>query len=129
MRGFGDANTGFGESVSHIAQSGTYTVTLTVTNGLGGFATHTIDITVDGEPVPGTPVINASTLSTFIGDDPIDFSVTATDPSGSALTYNWDFGDGNTGTGKVCLYVFFNGFFYSNGYSNQYLQSNINYIR
>ena len=59
---------------------------LTVTNGLGGFATHTIDITVDGEPVPGTPVINASTLSTFIGDDPIDFSVTATDPSGSALT-------------------------------------------
>ena len=55
-----------------------------MTNSLSGFATHTIDITVDGEPVPGTPVINASTLSTFARDDPIDFSVTATDPSGSS---------------------------------------------
>ena len=104
---FGDGTTGSGESVSHtFTQSGTYTVTLTVTNGLGGFATHTIDITVDGEPVPGTPVINASTLSTFIGDDPIDFSVTATDPSGSALTFTWDFGDGNTGTGESVSHTY-----------------------
>ena len=29
----------------------------------------------------------------------IDFTVTADDESGGSLTYTWDFGDGNTGSG------------------------------
>ena len=88
MRGILGMETGSGESVSHtFTQSGTYTVTLTVTNGLGGFATHTIDITVDGEPVPGRLSLMQVLYRPLLGMIRYDFGVTATDPSGSALTF------------------------------------------
>ena len=31
---------------------------------------------------------------------PLHFTASSTDPSGSTLTYNWDFGDSNTATGE-----------------------------
>ena len=46
----------------------------------------------------GTAVVSATVLS---------FNATASDPSGSALTYTWDFGDGQRGlTGQNVTHVF-----------------------
>ena len=58
---------------------------------------HTIDITVDGEPVLGRLSLMQALYRPLLGMIRW-YCVTATDPSGSALT-TWDFGD--TGTGKV----------------------------
>jgi len=37
---------------------------------------------------------------------PVAFSVAASDPDGDALTYNWDFGDGSSGTGANPTHVY-----------------------
>ena len=48
---FGDGNTDSGTSVSHTyAASGTYDVTVTVTNSVGGSATESISINVSDVP-------------------------------------------------------------------------------
>ena len=36
----------------------------------------------------------------------IDFTVTADDESGGSLTYTWDFGDGNTGSGTSVSHTY-----------------------
>ncbi|HYG78197.1 MAG TPA: PKD domain-containing protein [Planctomycetota bacterium] len=38
--------------------------------------------------------------------NPVNFSVTAADPDADALTFAWDFGDGNTGTGATPSHVY-----------------------
>jgi PKD repeat protein len=99
---FGDGNTGMGESPSHTyAAAGSYTVSLTVTDDDG--QTDTATTTAEIAEIPLEPPVadpngpysgTVGTAVTFDGTGSVD-------PDGSIVAYDWDFGDGNTGTGAT----------------------------
>ena len=97
---FGDGQTGTGQSVSHTyAQAGTYQVTLTVSCGNG----HCTDQIT--KPVTVNPLPTASfTYVTACNGDPVQFNGSAT---GQGITnYQWNFGDGQTGSGQHVTHVY-----------------------
>jgi len=100
---FGDGTTGTGASPNHTyATAGTYTVSLTVTDtsGLSGTATGKATIVAP-------PVANAGGPYAGIEGVSLAFNGSAsTDPRGQALTYAWDFGDGNTGSGVAPTHTY-----------------------
>ncbi len=93
---FGDGNTGTGETPSHtFASSGSYTVTLTVTDALGATDQTTLTIVVADNVAP---VANIQATPTS-GHAPLEVNfdgTTSTDSDGSIASYAWDFGDGNS---------------------------------
>ncbi|TCI94416.1 PKD domain-containing protein [Tenacibaculum sp. M341] len=105
---FGDGNTGVGEIISHeFTTTGSYIVELTVSDGTKQ-STETVTISVSDTPVNTAPVADF-TLSTASGTVPLIVEFDASDSSdidGDSLTYSWDFGDGNTGTGKMIFYEY-----------------------
>ena len=97
---FGDGNTGTGVNPTHIyAADGIYTVTLTVTDDAGDTsdpATTTASIGAVNQP----PLADPNGPYTGVVDVPVMFDGTgSSDPDGTIASYDWDFGDGNTGTG------------------------------
>ncbi len=93
---FGDGTTGTGVSPSKTyAASGTYSVTLTVTDNRGatGAVTKSVPVTVPNQK----PTARYTSTTTQLKAD-FDAS-TSSDPDGSIASYGWDFGDGTTGTG------------------------------
>jgi PKD repeat protein len=100
---FGDNSAGTGASPGHAyAAAGTYTVSLTVmdTSGLTGTSTSKATIVAP-------PVANAGGPYTGIEGVSLAFNGSAsTDPQGQTLTYAWDFGDGNTGSGVAPTHTY-----------------------
>lgn len=96
---FGDGNNGTGVSPDHsYLNPGTYTVTLTVSDG--EFSDQAT--TVINALVPNLGPTAAFTATPTTGDAPLAVSFdasTSSDPENDPLTYSWAFGDGNTGTG------------------------------
>jgi PKD repeat protein len=93
---YGDGNTGTGAAPSHTyAADGAYTVQLIATDICGNVDTITQTVTVCG---PLAPAI----VYTQNGLD-VNFSVTGAD---FATNYNWNFGDGNTGSGATPLHTY-----------------------
>ncbi len=96
---FGDGATGTGVSPTHTyAVAGSYTVTLTVVDNEGATsapATTTASIDVNQAPTadpngPYTGVVGVNVMFDGTG---------SSDPDGTIASYDWDFGDGSTGSG------------------------------
>jgi PKD repeat protein len=104
---FGDGSTGTGATVSHtFSTNGTFNVTLTVTNDRGLSASTTQAVTAaSSDPFtgdwvfsPAAPVVNSPVL--FNADQ------VQTSPGHTVTTFNWNFGDGGTGSGFVVNHTY-----------------------
>ena len=91
---FGDGNSSTMQSPSNLyVASGSYTITLKVTNSVGCFNTLTKSAYIN---VAGSPMAGFNTASATSCSPPVTVTFTNTS-SGSGITgYSWDFGDGNT---------------------------------
>ena len=99
---FGDGNIGTGDTTSYVfTTAGTYDVRLIVTDDSA--ATDTFNVSVVVSPADS----NQAPIATFTADPLagappllVSFDATgSTDPDGTIVSYNWNFGDGNIGTG------------------------------
>ncbi|MCD6522430.1 MAG: PKD domain-containing protein [Candidatus Diapherotrites archaeon] len=93
---FGDGTTSTEQNPTHtFSSSGSYTVTLTVSDG---FCTDNDTLTVQvASLVPPTVSISADPTSGYAPLS-VTFSCTASDSDGTIVSYLWDFGDGVTST-------------------------------
>lgn len=105
---FDDGNTDSTASTLHTFESvGTFEVLLMVTDNEGGISTRSIIITVEeAENLP--PVANFSVQpERGVAPLEIDFDASAsTDPDGTIVSYEWDFGDGNAASGNPATHVY-----------------------
>ena len=89
---FGDGNTSTEEDPSHVYEEpGVYTVCLTVYSAVGCISTECNDVTVSEEPDCESHWLASGFSSGFSGNF-LDCSI------GTIISYEWDFGDGNTST-------------------------------
>ncbi len=97
---FGDGNSGTGVSPSHsYASDGNFTVSLTVTDNNGGTDMDSSTASI-APPANVPPVADAGGPYNGTVGSPVSFDGSASsDPDGSIVSYDWDFGDGNSGTG------------------------------
>jgi len=105
---FGDGNTGAGKTAAHSYDSeGTYTVTLTVEDNDGNTDTETKSITVPplGLKAP-IASFTSSPSSPEVGQT-VSFDASGSnDPDGTIVGYEWNFGDGSTGTGETASHAY-----------------------
>lgn len=98
---FGDGSTGTGVSPKHAyTAGGTYTVTLIVNDDKvdSDPATTTATISEVNDP----PVANAGPDQTVLVNTTVLFNGAGSyDPDGTIASYEWNFGDGDTGTGET----------------------------
>ena len=103
---FGDNTTDTGETVTHrYSSDGTFTVYLKVTDNSGntGSTSQTVNVSAGQGPTasfvysPANPITGESVY--FNASD-------SNDPDGSIVSYRWNFGDGNTGTGETPTHQF-----------------------
>ncbi|MDM8552468.1 PKD domain-containing protein [Desulfobacterales bacterium HSG2] len=104
---FGDGKKGRGGRPVHIYKSpGIYNITLTVTDNSGTDANKASDTTT--VEINGPPVVDiGGELQTACAGSPTRFDVADSyDPNDDPLTFTWDFGDGETGTGAVAEHIY-----------------------
>ncbi len=97
---FGDGGTSSEPKPSHLyAKPGTYTVRLTVTDDSGTIrntSTDTLNVTLNAAPIAdaGADRVGEPKQQLFFD------AGASVDPDGRGIGFAWDFGDGNTGSGK-----------------------------
>jgi PKD repeat protein len=103
---FGDGTTGSGTRPAHqYSASGTYDVTLTVTDNDGLTATTARSVSVYVPPPPRVPPVAAFGLSCT--ETQCAFNGTgSSDSDGVIVAYAWAFGDGATGTGAAPTHAY-----------------------
>lgn len=107
---FGDGDVGAGQVIDHIFYlPGTYTTTLTVTDDSGASSSQEIVINATDTPtettpdnIPPTAVINTITQTDSYQFDAYD----STDEDGVIVSYEWNFGDGNTASGSFVEHTY-----------------------
>ncbi|SMQ72678.1 PKD repeat-containing protein [Plantibacter sp. VKM Ac-1784] len=100
---FGDGQTGTGATASHTyAASGSYTVSLTVTDNRGGTATTQQTVTA----VAPNQLPTAAFTPTVVNLDGSFDASASVDPDGTIASYAWNFGDGTTGTGVTATHTY-----------------------
>lgn len=104
---FGDGATAVGVSTSHAYRtSGNFTVKLTLTDGRGSqaFATQNVPVAIPTAPAGTIAVSPSGTVGT---ETDVFFNAGAVTWAGRGIvSYNWDFGDGATGTGVTTSHRF-----------------------
>jgi chitodextrinase len=97
---FGDGTSGTGLTTTHQFRTfGNMVVTLTVTDGRGAQATRPQTVAVSA-PTPPTPTIDVTPSTPVVGQDVFFSGSRSTAATGRTIvTYEWNFGDGDTGTG------------------------------
>lgn len=94
---FGDGTTSVERNPSHqYSQTGTYQISLTVTDDEGEENTKTASITVVN--LAPTADFSCSKSSEILMNEPIQFTDNSTDPEDAIVSWLWDFGDGETST-------------------------------
>jgi PKD repeat protein len=104
---FGDGTTGTGVIVNHTYTTvDSYLVTLNVTDSEGVWATDDASVVVGGAPVAAFTYDPTEPTA----EDEVTFDASASTPNGGVLTdpssYVWDFGDGETGTGRLVNHTY-----------------------
>jgi PKD repeat protein len=96
---FGDGSSGNGVKTTHsYTQSGTYDLTLKVTDDAGDSATDTTEVTI-GEGNQ-SPVAKTSGPYSAMTNEDVQFDASdSMDADGSITSYGWNFGDGMNGDG------------------------------
>lgn len=103
---FGDGKTGSGSTVSHTFQNaGSFTVELTVTDSLGLTDTKTLIVAVEANQKPHAEFTSNRTRAFLPATFEFDAGASS-DQDGTITSYNWDFGDGTTGSGKAVSHVY-----------------------
>jgi PKD repeat protein len=108
---FGDGGTASGTlTPSHTyVTDGSYTATLTVTDGQGRSSSSSTAVVVKDAP----PVVNVGGPYSGTPSATVAFSGTATDPDPTdTLSYSWNFGDGTNATGKAASHSYSTGGIY-----------------
>lgn len=84
---------------------GVYTITLNVTDAAGNWATDTITITVLDIT---KPVANAGQDQTVNVGASVSFDASSSTDNVGIVSYEWNFGDGTTGSGKTTTHTYAN---------------------
>ncbi len=102
---FGDGSAGSGQTVSHtFAGSGTYTVTLVVTDNAGVTNSATHSVTITNRP-PAATFTTSPSAPQMLQAVSFDGSASS-DPDGSITSYAWNFGDGATAAGPSVSHTY-----------------------
>lgn len=103
---FGDGNTTdeiLDALVYEYETPGNYTITVTVTDNLGAETQVTVQIEVRNL----LPIARIASFLAGNAGSPIRFNGSlSSDPDGGTLTFAWDFGDGETGTGATTQHTY-----------------------
>lgn len=104
---FGDGGTASGAQPLHAyAASGTYTVTLRVTDDTGRSHSASTTATVTA-PVNQAPTANAGGPYSGAPGAAVSFNGSgSSDPDGSIASWDWNFGDGTTGSGATPTHTY-----------------------
>jgi PKD repeat protein len=105
---FGDLSNDSSTSINHTyTAAGDYTAWLTVTDSDGASASEAVLITVS-EPVPNNPPVAIAVVATIDGLSVAFDGSHSYDLDGNRIisSYDWDYGDGNTGTGIYPNHVY-----------------------
>jgi PKD repeat protein len=102
---FGDGDIGAGEIITHTYYSdGNYTAILKITDDTGAVDRETVPILVTSSIAANMPPMAVISSSLSVGEAPLPVQFDgsgSTDSDGTILAYQWDMGDGNTGTGAL----------------------------
>jgi PKD repeat protein len=100
---FGDGETANGSTVTHIYSSpGTYVVWLYIYDNENGTASDSGEVTVlynDTTNEPPVAEANPYYQEVSVGEDAWLYGGNSYDPDGKIVSYEWDFGDGSSGSG------------------------------
>ncbi len=104
---FGDGSTGSGATPSHTyATAGNYTATLTLTDNCGETSTCEAAVAIGEEPNE-PPVCDAGGPYNGTAGQAVSFDGTgSSDPDGTIVSYDWNFGDGTTGSGATPTHTY-----------------------
>jgi PKD repeat protein len=104
---FGDGTTGSGKVVTHsYSASGSYNITLTVTDDRGVSVSTTKSATI-GDTTAPTATLTFSPSAPKAGESVFFNGQRSTPANGRYITdYRWDFGDGGSGSGETASHTY-----------------------